>query len=173
MLSATLPICGRWLLFAQGKDRSCGLVGCVIAIAGAVWLSVGAVADEHAPNPLLGNTLQISPWFLRPCTPFACGGGCRAGIRPCSSRRFRLGQGLFFYPRCFCPAWGCRRAFSRRLPGQTRYLGLGFLRRVFALWLQHKPHARSQSQHVHESYSRFHTSFSVCSYLANACSSSQ
>jgi len=34
--------------------------GCFIAICGAVWLSLGAEAGEHAPNPLLGNTLQIS-----------------------------------------------------------------------------------------------------------------
>lgn len=61
LLSATLPlfvgVFGYFLL--KEKLSRAAWTGCVMAICGAVWLSLGAVADEHAPNPLLGNFLQI------------------------------------------------------------------------------------------------------------------
>lgn len=61
MLSAMLPIFvgvfGYFLL--KEKLKLSAWIGCIIAIFGVVWLSIGAVANEHAINPLLGNTLQI------------------------------------------------------------------------------------------------------------------
>ena len=31
----------------------------MLAVAGAIWLSVAGTADEHAPNPLLGNFFEF------------------------------------------------------------------------------------------------------------------
>ena len=35
------------------------LFGSIIAISGAIWLSLEASVEEYAPNPLLGNTLEF------------------------------------------------------------------------------------------------------------------
>jgi len=35
------------------------IIGLVLAAAGAVWLSVGGAASEHAPHPALGNFLEF------------------------------------------------------------------------------------------------------------------
>lgn len=61
MISATLPIfvgIFGFFLFKEKLSRVAWF-GCMLAIIGAVWLSMEAVADEHAPNPLFGNILQI------------------------------------------------------------------------------------------------------------------
>lgn len=61
MLVSTLPIFvgffGYFIL--KEKISRIGWIGCFIAISGAIWLSLSSVADEHAPNPLLGNFLEI------------------------------------------------------------------------------------------------------------------
>jgi drug/metabolite transporter (DMT)-like permease len=35
------------------------IIGSLLAVSGAVWLSLSAGGDEHASNPLLGNTLEF------------------------------------------------------------------------------------------------------------------
>ena len=35
------------------------VIGSALAVAGAVWLSLGAQSSEHASNPLLGNFLEF------------------------------------------------------------------------------------------------------------------
>jgi len=35
------------------------VIGSILAVAGAVWLSLGAQSSEHASNPLLGNFLEF------------------------------------------------------------------------------------------------------------------
>lgn len=54
------------------------LLGSLLAVSGAVWLSLSASADENASNPLLGNTLE----FLA----MICGAGYAISIRYLSSK---------------------------------------------------------------------------------------
>lgn len=61
MLVATMPLfvgLGAWLVL---KEKLAPIVwaGCAIAIVGVIWLNIGAVADEHAPRPILGNSLEL------------------------------------------------------------------------------------------------------------------
>jgi len=60
-LLALLPLLasvGAWLWLGENIRRQ-AVVGFALAIAGAVWLSFAGEADEHAPNPLLGNLLEL------------------------------------------------------------------------------------------------------------------
>ena len=54
------------------------LLGSFLAVSGAVWLSLGADAQENASNPLLGNTLE----FLA----MICGAGYAISIRYLSAK---------------------------------------------------------------------------------------
>lgn len=58
---ALLPLLasvGAWLWLGE-KIRRQAVAGFALAIAGAVWLSFAGEADAHAPNPLLGNLLEL------------------------------------------------------------------------------------------------------------------
>jgi len=90
---ALLPLLvsvGAWLWLGERLSRQ-ALSGFIIAIAGAIWLSLAGEATESAPNPLLGNLLELcavlcatsyilalkhltqrySPWFLTALQSFA------------------------------------------------------------------------------------------------------
>jgi len=60
MVIALLPLCtaaGAWLCLGERATPRVWF-GFGLAIVGVVWLSLGAVATESSPNPLLGNTLE-------------------------------------------------------------------------------------------------------------------
>lgn len=54
------------------------LLGSFLAVSGAVWLSLGADAQENASNPLLGNTLEFFAMI--------CGAGYAISIRYLSAK---------------------------------------------------------------------------------------
>ena len=61
VISAIVPLlvaAGAWLFL---RERLAGrtLGGIVMSVAGVVALSAGAAADATAPNPVLGNTLEV------------------------------------------------------------------------------------------------------------------
>lgn len=61
MITSLLPLLvavAAWPLLGEAL-RPRALSGCLLAIAGAVWLSVIGSPDEDAPNPLLGNFLEF------------------------------------------------------------------------------------------------------------------
>ncbi len=61
MIVATLPLMvavSAWFVFKERLSRTTWL-GFAVALAGVVWLSAGAVAAEEAPNPVLGNILEL------------------------------------------------------------------------------------------------------------------
>ncbi len=43
----------------QEKIRLRTLIGFIIAVAGGVWISIFSQANEHSPNPILGNFLEF------------------------------------------------------------------------------------------------------------------
>jgi drug/metabolite transporter (DMT)-like permease len=61
MITAMLPlmvaVAARVFLKESLSRRT--LAGFALAVAGACWLSAGAVADASAPNPVLGNLLEF------------------------------------------------------------------------------------------------------------------
>lgn len=61
MLVATIPIfvgIGAGIFLKENLPRQ-AWIGCLVAAAGVIWLNAGAVADEHAPRPILGNSLEL------------------------------------------------------------------------------------------------------------------
>ena len=61
MITALMPLLvavGAYLFLRERINRM-SLAGFLIAVAGAVWLSLAGAADEHAPNPLLGNFFEF------------------------------------------------------------------------------------------------------------------
>jgi len=61
MITALLPVMvavGAWLWIGERLTWHLALGG-MLAFAGAVWLSIGGVASEYAPNPLYGNFMEF------------------------------------------------------------------------------------------------------------------
>lgn len=105
MITAMAPLLvGIGAFFVLKERMSCSaLFGFLVAVAGALWLSLTAEDSAHAPNPLLGNFLEFcamvcaavyslalkhlserySPWFLTALQAF-CGS-------------------VFFFPLLFLP----------------------------------------------------------------------
>ncbi|BDQ34644.1 DMT family transporter [Pseudodesulfovibrio portus] len=62
MLSALVPLLvavGAWVVLKEPMSIM-GIVGLVTSIGGVVWLSLGGAPDESAPNPALGNLLEVA-----------------------------------------------------------------------------------------------------------------
>lgn len=62
MVTAVLPPIAAALAYVFLKERMSGtaLLGFVVAFGGLVWLSLAAETNQHASNPLLGNTLELA-----------------------------------------------------------------------------------------------------------------
>ena len=137
MLSATLPIFvgafGYFLL--KEKIGLVAWLGCVIAIAGAVWLSVGSVADEHGPNPLLGNTLQISAMVFAALYAI-CVRRLSRGYTPMFITAVQAWAGvIFFFPTLFLPGMGLPQGGATALAwASIVYLGLGVSVGAYSLY---------------------------------------
>lgn len=61
MVSALVPFLvavGAWVALKEPLSHR-GISGLVISIGGVVWLSLSGVSDESAPNPVLGNSLEV------------------------------------------------------------------------------------------------------------------
>jgi len=61
MITALLPLLvalGAYLFLHERISRTT-LGGFALALSGALWLSLAGSADEHAPNPLLGNFFEL------------------------------------------------------------------------------------------------------------------
>jgi len=61
MITATLPLMVSMAAIVLLKEKvgRGTLAGFALAVAGVVWLSLGSVATEDAPNPVLGNVLEV------------------------------------------------------------------------------------------------------------------
>lgn len=61
MITALLPLLvamGAFVFLRERISRTT-LAGFLLALVGAVWLSLAGDADQHAPNPLLGNFYEL------------------------------------------------------------------------------------------------------------------
>lgn len=61
MITATMPLFVSVAAFFILKERLTrrAVAGLAVAAAGVVWLSAGGAASESAPDPVLGNTLEV------------------------------------------------------------------------------------------------------------------
>ncbi len=61
MISALVPLLvavGAWAVLKEPLSVT-GVMGLVVSIGGVVWLSFGGIEDAAAPNPVLGNLLEV------------------------------------------------------------------------------------------------------------------
>lgn len=61
MLSAMVPLLvalGAWAVLKEPMSPR-GIIGLAVSIGGVVWLSLSGEAGETAPNPALGNLLEV------------------------------------------------------------------------------------------------------------------
>lgn len=137
MLSATLPIFVGAFGYVLLKEKI-GFVawcGCVVAIAGAVWLSVGSVPDEHAANPLLGNALQTSAMVFAALYAI-CVRRLSRGYTPMFITAVQAWAGVvFFFPALFIPGMGMPEGGATALAwASIVYLGLGVSVGAYSLY---------------------------------------
>lgn len=61
MITALMPllVAVGAFIFLRERITRMSLAGFLIAVGGAIWLSLAGTADEHAPNPLLGNFFEF------------------------------------------------------------------------------------------------------------------
>lgn len=65
MVTSILPLLvalGAWLLLRETITRNQWL-GFVIAFIGVIWMSLGSDISAQAPNPMLGNSLELMAMF--------------------------------------------------------------------------------------------------------------
>ncbi len=127
MITATLPVfvgaLGYFLL--REKLSRTAWAGCLIAMAGAVMLSAGAVADGHAPHPFLGNILQICAIFFAAMYAI-CVRRLTAHYTPlCITAVQSLAGALFFAPSLFLPGMGMPQSASALAWGSIVFIGVG------------------------------------------------
>ena len=137
MLSATLPVfVGVFgYLLLKEKISLTAWAGCMIAISGAVWLSLGAVANEHAPNPMLGNFLQVCGMlFAALCA--ICVRRLSRGYAPLFITAVQSWVGvIFFVPVLLIPGMGLPEGGGTLLAwGSIVYLGLGVSFGAYSLY---------------------------------------
>ena len=137
MLSATLPIFvgafGYFLL--KEKLSLIAWIGCIIAICGAAWLSLGSEANEHAPNPLFGNFLQICGMVVAAVYAI-CVRKLSRGYTPMFMTALQTWIGvIFFLPVLFIPGMGLPEGggtFSAWVG--LLYLGIGISFGAYSLY---------------------------------------
>jgi len=100
------------------------VIGSVLAVVGAIWLSLGAQSSENASNPLLGNFLEFCAMI--------CGTWYAIAVRYLSQRFSALfltamqafiGT-LFFFPFAIWESWGMPFNLTWEAFGWICYLGI-------------------------------------------------
>ena len=137
MLSATLPVFVGFFGYTLLREKLSLMawLGCVVAIGGAVWLSLGAVVDEHAPNPLLGNFLQVCGMVFAALYAI-CVRRLSRGYTPMFITAVQAWSGVFFFfPVLFLPGMGLPAGGASALSwASIVYLGLGVSFGAYSLY---------------------------------------
>lgn len=137
MLSAALPIFVGVFGYFMLKERlsMTAWIGCAITICGVVCLSMGAVVDEHAPNPLLGNFLQVCGMVVAALYAI-CVRWLSRGYTPLFITAIQAWAGLiFFSPVLFLPGMGLPEGGASLLSWLSIvYLGLGVSFGAYSLY---------------------------------------
>jgi len=137
MVSSLVPLlvaAGAWAFLREPLSARM-VLGIALSLAGVVWLSLGGVAASSAPNPALGNLLEL----LAMC----CASGYMLVLKHLSSRynSWQL-TGLqvfagaaFFLPGALWtePAWLADPVLAARAVPLPAWLGVGYLGGVVTL----------------------------------------
>lgn len=125
MLVAAMPVIVGLGAFVALKEKlsARAWAGCVMAIVGVVWLSFGAVKNEHAPNPLLGNFLEFCAMVCASVYAI-CSRKLSHGYSPVFITSMQSCAGcVFFFPALFIPGMGLPENASTSAWLSVIYLG--------------------------------------------------
>lgn len=126
MISAILPLLVAIMAWSLLKEqiRRQTLIGFGVAIVGVVWLSLAGDSSDNAPNPLLGNFLELLAMF--------CAAGYTIAVKHLSSNypplfltAFQAFIGsLFFFPFLFLSGAGLPYTWDMVPALSVIYLGV-------------------------------------------------
>lgn len=134
MISSLVPLlvaAGARLFLGEGLSVR-GLAGTVVSLAGVAWLSLSGAANEHAPNPALGNVLEL----LAMC----CAAGYMLLLKHLSSR-FNSWQltglqafagAVFFLPGALLPGQTAWVSGTLQIPAEA-WLAVAYLGGIVTL----------------------------------------
>ena len=126
MLCTMMPLLvaiSAWLFLKEElTPRTC--LGFVLAVAGALWLSVSSEPSEQGPNPLLGNFLQFMA--------MVCATGYALCLKKLTARYSSLfltfvqafTGAIFFFPVLFFPGTELPTTFEPEPISAILYLGV-------------------------------------------------
>ena len=123
MISAVLPLMVMLGAYVTLGEKSGLMVwfGCIVSFAGVVWLTAESVPTSTAPNPMLGNLLEVAA--------MACGAGYMLLVRKLAvsyapwvltGMQFMAGS-LFFLPG----VWAAETSWDASLGAYALLLYLG------------------------------------------------
>jgi drug/metabolite transporter (DMT)-like permease len=137
MISSLVPLlvaAGAWAFLREPLSVRM-VLGLLLSLAGVVWLSLGGAAASGAPNPALGNLLEL----LAMC----CAGGYMLVLKHLSSRynSWQLtglqvfAGALFFLPGALFsePGWLAHPTLAARAVPLPAWLGVGYLGGIVTL----------------------------------------
>lgn len=127
MVAATLPlmIAVAAVLFLRERVTRRTLAGCVLALAGVAWLTWAGTADEAAPNPVLGNLLEVLAMASATCY-MIIGKHLSPRYSPLYLTAFMAVEGtLFFLPLLFLPTTTLPTVFPPTAVASIVFLGIG------------------------------------------------
>lgn len=105
MVATMMPLfvaLGAWLILKEELTPRTW-IGFFIAVSGALWLSISSQASSHAPDPMLGNFLEL--------IAIACASGYALCLKKLTARYSALfltflqafSGAIFFFPALFLP----------------------------------------------------------------------
>lgn len=150
MITAILPV---FVMIVAGfllKERTGrkGWSGALIALAGVIWLTLESSPQENAPNPMLGNFLEVLAMM--------CAAGYMIAVRMLTSRYSPLfltavqafAGCIFFFPFLLFPRTELPTEFVFTSAAAVCYLGTVVTIGAFGLYnhgLKHVPVSRASS----------------------------
>lgn len=125
IITATLPIMTMVAaaLFLKERVTVKACIGAVIAMAGVVWLTLESSPSEDAPNPVLGNFLEV--------LAMVCATGYTIALKPLTQRyspffltamQAVIGT-LFYFPLLLLPSTELPKSFEPEPAFAIIYLG--------------------------------------------------
>jgi drug/metabolite transporter (DMT)-like permease len=137
MISSLVPLlvaAGAWAFLREALSARM-IAGVALSLGGVVWLSLGGAADHNAPNPALGNMLEL----LAMC----CASGYMLVLKHLSSRYDSwhltglqvFAGALFFLPGALAtePGWLAEPARALAAVPRNAWLAVAYLGGVVTL----------------------------------------
>lgn len=136
MVAATLPlmIAAAAVVFLGETVTRRTVAGFVVAIAGVAWLSLSGDSDQAAPNPVLGNGLELLAMASATCY-IVTAKHLSARYSPLYLTAFMTLEGVvFFLPALALPSTELPTAFPAAAVWAVVYLGLGVTLSAYFLY---------------------------------------